>query len=174
MDGGVTPFGTGHPRWSDVCVGVFASTFDLDCEEVTMIVRRIARPMLAAVFVSGGLDTLRNPKPRAATAAPAIEKMVARVKDRIPDQVPTDAETIVKANAATQVGAGIALGLGICPRLAALVLAGSLAPTTLAGHPFWEHEEPVSRAGQRVHFLKNVSIIGGLLMVATDARSKQP
>ncbi|MFL6120545.1 hypothetical protein [Actinophytocola sp.] len=64
-----------------------------------MILRRIARPMLAAVFVSGGLDTLRNPKPRVEAAAPVIDKAVQQVKDKVPSQVPTDPEVLVKVNA---------------------------------------------------------------------------
>src|SRR3954467_3789660 len=136
-----------------------------------MILRRIARPMLAAVFVSGGLDTLRNPKPRVETAAPVIDKAVEQVKgaveqvkeklpqqvkDKVPQQVPTDPELLVKVNAAAQIGAGIALGLGRFPRLSALVLAASLAPTTMAGHRFWEEDESADRAAQRTHFLKNL------------------
>jgi putative oxidoreductase len=137
-----------------------------------MILRRIARPMLAAVFVSGGLDTLRNPKPRVETAAPVIDKAVDQVKDKVPPQVPTDPELLVKVNAAAQIGAGIALGLGRLPRLSALVLAASLAPTTLAGHRFWEQDDSADRAAQRIHFLKNVGLLGGLLIAAADTHGK--
>lgn len=137
-----------------------------------MILRRIARPMLAAVFVSGGLDTLRNPKPRVDEAAPVIEKAAEQVKGKVPAQVPMDPELLVKANAAAQVVAGIALGLGKFPRLSALVLAVSLAPTTAAGHRFWEQDDSADRAGQRTHFLKNVGLLGGLLIAAADTHGK--
>jgi len=136
-----------------------------------MILRRIARPMLAAVFVSGGLDTLRNPKPRVETAAPVIDKAVEQVKDKVPAQVPTDPELLVKANAAAQVAAGIAFGLGRFPRLSALVLAASLVPTTVAGHRFWEHDD-ADRVAQRTHFLKNVGLLGGLLIATADTHGK--
>jgi uncharacterized membrane protein YphA (DoxX/SURF4 family) len=137
-----------------------------------MILRRIARPMLAAVFVSGGLDTLRNPKPRVDMAAPVINKAVDQMKEKVPSQVPTDPELLVKVNAVAQLGAGLALGLGRFPRLSALVLAASLAPTTAAGHRFWEHEDSADRTAQRIHFLKNVSLLGGLLIVAADTHGK--
>jgi uncharacterized membrane protein YphA (DoxX/SURF4 family) len=137
-----------------------------------MILRRIARPMLAAVFVSGGLDTLRNPKPRVETAAPIIDKAVEQVKDKVPPQVPTDPEVLVKVNAAAQVAAGVALGLGKFPRLSAFVLAASLAPTTVAGHRFWEHDDTADRAAHRTHFLKNLGLIGGLLIAAADTHGK--
>lgn len=137
-----------------------------------MILRRVARPLLAAVFVSGGLDTLRNPKSRVDTAAPVIDKAVGQVKEKLPSQVPTDPELLVKVNAAAQVGAGIALGLGRFPRLAAFVLAGSLVPTTVAGHRFWEKEDSADRAAQRIHFLKNMGLLGGLLIASADTHGK--
>ncbi|GAB3430357.1 DoxX family protein [Actinophytocola sediminis] len=137
-----------------------------------MILRRIARPMLTAVFVSGGLDTLRNPKSRVDTAAPVIDKAVEQMKEKLPAQVPTDPELLVKLNAATQVAAGVAFGFGWFPRLSALVLAGSLAPTTLAGHRFWEHEDTADRAAQRTHFLKNLGLLGGLLIAAADTHGE--
>jgi uncharacterized membrane protein YphA (DoxX/SURF4 family) len=137
-----------------------------------MILRRIARPMLAAVFVSGGIDALRNPKPRMQAAEPVLEKTVNQVKDKIPDQVPTDTESLVKLNAAAQVVAGVMLGLGRFPRLSALVLAGTLVPTTAAGHRFWEHEDPQERAQQQHHFFKNVGLMGGLLLASADTHGK--
>jgi uncharacterized membrane protein YphA (DoxX/SURF4 family) len=137
-----------------------------------MILRRIARPMLAAVFVSGGIDALRNPKPRMQAAEPVLDKTVNQVKDKLPDQVPTDAESLVKFNAIAQIAAGVALGLGRFPRLSALVLAGSLIPTTAAGHRFWEKDDPQERAEQQKHFLKNVGLMGGVLLASADTHGK--
>ncbi|HEY7595707.1 MAG TPA: DoxX family protein [Actinophytocola sp.] len=140
-----------------------------------MIMRRIARPMLAAVFVSGGIETLRNPKPRIQAAEPVIDKLDKNadpVKQKLPVDIPTDAESMVKFDAAVKIGAGIALGLGKFPRLAAVLLAGSLVPTTVAAHRFWEHEDPQQRAQQQSHFFKNVALIGGLMIAAGDTHGK--
>ncbi|MBB4906972.1 DoxX family membrane protein [Actinophytocola algeriensis] len=149
-----------------------------------MILRRIARPMLAAVFVSGGIETLRNPASRVEAADPLVSKAADQVIDKVPEQVldkvpdkvvdkvPTDTESLVKINAAAQIGAGIALALGKFPRFSALVLAGSVLPTTLAGHRFWEKEDPKERAQQQVHFFKNVGLLGGLLLAAADTHGK--
>lgn len=149
-----------------------------------MILRRIARPMLAAVFVSGGIDALRNPAPRVEAADPLVSKAADQVIDKVPEQalskvpdsivdkVPTDTESLVKINAAAQIGAGIALALGKFPRLSALVLAGSVVPTTLAGHRFWEKEDPKERAQQQIHFFKNVGLLGGLLLASADTHGK--
>lgn len=38
----------------------------------------------------------------------------------------------------------------------------------MAGHRYWEETDPGARANQRIHFLKNVSMTGGLLMATLD------
>jgi uncharacterized membrane protein YphA (DoxX/SURF4 family) len=133
-----------------------------------MIVRRLARVLLAGLFVMAGVDTLRNPKPRVAAAGPFLDRTVGKAADVLPDAVPTDHETLVKLDALVKVVAGAGLGLSKFPRLCAFVLAVDLVPTTLAGHPFWEHEDPSQRGAQQAHFLKNASILGGLLVAASS------
>ncbi|HEV7648449.1 MAG TPA: DoxX family protein [Actinophytocola sp.] len=137
-----------------------------------MIMRRIARPMLAAIFVSGGIEQLRNPKPPMRAAEPVLDKTVGKVEDKLPDEVPTDTESLVKIDALVKIGAGLALALGKFPRLASLLLAGSLVPTTAAGHRFWEYDDPQERAAQRIHFFKNVGLLGGLMIAAGDTHGK--
>ena len=134
--------------------------------------RRIARPLLAAVFVSGGIDSLRHPKPPMQAAEPVLDKAREQVKDKLPDSMPTDTESLVKLDAVIKIGAGVALALGKFPRLAPLLLAGTLVPTTAAGHRFWEQEDPQERAAQRIHFFKNLGLLGGLMIAAGDTHGK--
>ena len=119
--------------------------------------------MLAGVFIAGGMEALSNPEPRAQVAKPVVEKVARAVPF-----APKDPVTAVSVNALVQLGAGGLLGAGIVPRLTSLALAVSIVPTTLAGHPFWDIEDPVQRARQRTQFLKNMAILGGLLVVAFD------
>ena len=79
---------------------------------------------------------------------------------------------MVRAHGAVEVVAGSTLALGIAPRLSALTLLGALVPTTVAGHPFWEEEEPSTRGAQQVQFLKNLAIVGGLLLAAVDTAGR--
>jgi putative oxidoreductase len=119
----------------------------------------VARPLLAGMFIYGGLDAFKNPSgktPRAEKVAPAIADVVG---------IDADTEQLVQLNGAVQVAAGITLALGILPRVSALLLAVSLVPTTLAGHRFWEEEDAAARAQQRVQFLKNAAMMGGLLLI---------
>jgi len=125
--------------------------------------RAVAHPMLASIFVVQGLETFRHPERVAKAAAPVVGPIAQRVP-----AVPAETEHAVRLNGAVQVVAGATLGFGILPRLSALVLAGTLVPTTLAGHRYWEIEDPEQRAQQRVHFLKNVTMLGGLLIAAAD------
>ena len=126
------------------------------------VVRRIARPMLAAIFVASGVDALRHPAPRAKIAAQLVKELAGRF------DLPDDPELMVRANAATMLAAGTMLGLGRFPRLAALTLAGALVPTTYVAHAFWTIEDPDARAQQKIQFLKNVGLLGGVLLAAVD------
>ena len=125
--------------------------------------RMLARPMLASMFVVGGAGAIKDAKSRAEAAEPVTEKIVPlvhKVAPRLP--IPEDPTTLVRLNGAAQVLAGLALATGRAPRLSATVLAVTLVPTTAAGHRFWEEQDPSRRSAQRIHFFKNVSMLGGL------------
>lgn len=133
--------------------------------------RLVARPMLASIFVVGAAAALKNTSGTAQKADPVTSRLVPLAqKAGIP--LPSDPETLVKLNAGVQIGAGIALATGRFPRLSSAVLAASLVPTTAAGHRYWEVEDPAQRAQQRLHFFKNVSLIGGLMIASTDREGK--
>ena len=137
-----------------------------------MLVRRIARPLLATPYIYGGISTLRKPQDRVPGAAPVVEKIAETADKQLPVQVPRDVEQWVKADAAIKVAAGTLFGLNRLPRLTALVLSASVVPTTLAGHRFWEHTDPTERFGQISNFLKNTGLLGGLLLAAVDTEGK--
>ncbi len=132
-----------------------------------MLIRRLARPLLAGVFISGGIDALRHPDTKAKVAADPIEGAA----DKLDVQAP-EPEMLVKVNGAAMVGAGSLLALGKLPRLSSLVLAGTLVPTTLAGHRFWEEDDPQRKAQQQVHFMKNLGLLGGLILASVDTAGK--
>jgi putative oxidoreductase len=132
------------------------------------IVRTVARPMLASTFIFGGYSTLKDPGSRTGAA----EKVTRPLAGSLPVDLPDDTEQLVKINAAVQLGAGALLAIGRFPRLSALALAASLAPTTFAGHRFWEATDDRTRTQQLIHFLKNASMFGGLLITALDTEGR--
>jgi putative oxidoreductase len=82
-------------------------------------------------------------------------------------------ERVARVQAAVQVTAGAALALGVCPRLAATTLALDLIPVTYVGHPFWKETTPEARNPQITHFLKNIAMFGGLVMVVLEEQARR-
>ena len=136
-----------------------------------MLIRRIARPMLSAVFIGQGVDALRNPKPAADAARPTLEGL-RKLPDPIGTNVPSDAETFARINAAVQIGGGLLLATGKLPRLASAALAFTVVPGSLGGHMFWNEVDPQRKADQRRAFLTDLSLIGGLIIAAADTEGK--
>jgi putative oxidoreductase len=60
---------------------------------------------------------------------------------------------------------GLFLVLGIATRPLALLLAICIFGTAIIGHKFWTMEGE-ARYNNRINFFKNISIIGGLLLLA--------
>lgn len=133
-----------------------------------MLLRRIARPLLAGIFIYGGINVLRDPKSHAQAAEPVLDTML----DFAPiDQAP-NAVMMVRVDAGIKIGAGFLLALGKAPRFASAALAASLIPTTMAAHRFWEIEDPRDRSDQLIHFLKNLGLLGGLIIAAADTAGR--
>jgi putative oxidoreductase len=132
--------------------------------------------MLSCVFLVQGLNAVRNPEPLVPRAKPVADRIVPLVKKVAPpqigDHVPEDTKNLVRLNGAAQLVGGLALATGNGRRLGAALLAASLVPTTLAGHRWWEIEDPTLRNQQRVQFMKNVGLFGGLLLAAVDTEGQ--
>jgi uncharacterized membrane protein YphA (DoxX/SURF4 family) len=136
-----------------------------------MLIRRIARPMLSAVFIGRGVDALRSPKPAADAARPTLEGL-SKLPDPVGTNVPSNAETVARVNAMVQIGGGLLLASGKLPRLASAALAVSVVPGSLGGHMFWNQDDPGRKADERRAFLTDVSLIGGLIIAAVDTEGK--
>lgn len=135
------------------------------------ISRLLARPLLGTIFFYAGYNAVKNPEPLLGKARRITDKVAPKAEEKgVP--VPSDTATLVRINGAAQVAAACALALGKAPRVAATVLAVSLVPTTLAGHPFWEEADPAAKGAQKVQFAKNCSLLGGLLLAMVDTEGK--
>lgn len=131
-----------------------------------MLTHRLARPLLAGMFVVGGVDSVLHPDTKL-QKADAITSKLTRMLG-----LPDDTKLLVRLNGGVQIAAGILMAMGVLPRPMAASLAASLVPTTLAGHPFWQESDPVARSAQRIQFLKNASILGGLILAANDTEGR--
>jgi putative oxidoreductase len=129
------------------------------------LLRRVSRPMLASIFITGGIDTLRNPAKPASVAGDVATDLA----EAAPVDLPDDPESLIKIDAGVKIAGGLLLASGgRLARIGALACAASLIPTTWAAHRFWEVDDPEARAQQQVHFFKNLSLLGGLLIAAAD------
>ncbi len=117
------------------------------------MLKRLGLLLLPAIFLSGGWGQVREPTPRA--------EQVRRIGLPIADE-------LVQASGLAMIVASVGLQLASFRRLSAAFLALQLVPITYVGHRFWELEPGPQRNLQRVHFFKNVSIIGACLYVAAS------
>ena len=109
----------------------------------------VGRLLLCLIFLHSALGKLSNPKG-------TIAAMQSRGMPLAPAGLPL-------AIAGETLG-GLALLLGFRARIGAGVLAVFLVPTTLYFHNFWTYPAAEQHV-QMIQFMKNITIIGGLLMV---------
>jgi putative oxidoreductase len=129
------------------------------------LLQTAGRMLTAPIFITGGLSAVKDPAGKAAMAESTLDS----IREFVP-ALPDDNELLVRINGGVQILAGATLLLGIKPRLSALALAGSLIPTTLAGHSFWEMEGGDAKAHQ-TQFSKNLAALGGLLLILGEGDS---
>jgi uncharacterized membrane protein YphA (DoxX/SURF4 family) len=136
-----------------------------------MLIRRIARPLLSAVFIGQGVETLRNPKVTADAAEPTIAAL-RTLPDPVGTRVPANPETAARLNAAVQVGGGLLLATGKLPRVASAALAFTVIPGSLGGHLFWNETDTERKAQKRRDFFTDLSLLGGLIIASADTAGK--
>ncbi len=122
------------------------------------MLKALGRICLSGIFIIAGAEAFKAPGGRT--------KMVDGAG--IPEP-----EMAVKVNGATMVIAGLMLACGITPKAAAGALIGTMIPTTLVGHAFWKETDPKARSMQRVQFLKNLGLVGGLLWVLDEVSQER-
>jgi len=134
-------------------------------------VRTAARALLSAIFVYDGARALANSE-HFAPQAKRVTDRIGPLLEKADPRLPTDARTLVKINGAAQVVGGLLLATGHLTRPAAALLAGTVVPTTVAAHPFWAQDNPADRRNHEIHFLKNLGLLGGLLLAAADTQGR--
>ena len=76
------------------------------------------------------------------------------------------AEVLAALTILLEIGGGLALVFGVYTRWAALALAAFTLLASLIFHNFWAVPD-AERMVQNLMFMKNISIVGGMLMLAT-------
>jgi putative oxidoreductase len=78
------------------------------------------------------------------------------------------AEVLLMATIAVEILGGLMLVTGLGARFAALALAAFTVAAGVLFHDFWTIADAAQYGNQLNHFLKNLAIVGGLLIVASQ------
>jgi putative oxidoreductase len=116
----------------------------------------LGRVLLSAIFILSGLGKLRH--------FHDIAGMMAG------KGIPLASVALV-ITLFIEIGGGLLILTGYQARYAALVIALWLIPVTLIFHHFWGIPAE-QQQDQMVHYLKNVAIVGGLLILAYASPGK--
>lgn len=136
-----------------------------------MLLRKVARPMLSAVFIVQGVDTLLN-TPRATEAVRPTLEGLQSLPEPVSSRIPGNAKVVARVNGIVQIGAAALLATGRVPRVAAAILAVTVIPANLGEHMFWAEDDPELRARKRRDFFTDVSLLGGLVLASADTAGK--
>lgn len=114
------------------------------------VVLLVGRILFATIFVMSGIGHLANRKAMAdyarSVGAPGGEAGVV-------------------VSGLMILAGGVMVAAGIWGDLGALLLVAFLIPTTALMHRFWKHTDPQMAQTEQVMFLKNISLIGGALVL---------
>jgi putative oxidoreductase len=110
----------------------------------------VGRLLMSAIFILSGIAKFADPH----GAIGFMEKV----------GIPNSGVLVYVAGAAEVLG-GLSLAFGFLTRIGAIGLFVYLIIATLYFHNFWALSEPDAKT-QMVQFMKNLAIMGGLLMVA--------
>jgi putative oxidoreductase len=118
----------------------------------------ISRVLLSVVFILSGF--YKAVDPTGILNSPGTKHFMELVAGGAPAPI-----WLGYVIAAIELIGGLAVLLGFQTRLAAWGLLIWVIIATYLGHPFWGMEG-AARALNQVHFLKNLAIMGGLLLLA--------
>jgi putative oxidoreductase len=125
----------------------------------------LGRILIAAIFVASGAEKFMD---LGATAG-AIESKNLPIPQMLATYLPsgwTMPYALAVATAVLELGGGVLIILGWQTRLFALLLAIFTAVAAYFFHDFWHYPPGAEHTNNMIHFMKNVGIIGGLLMLA--------
>ncbi|QJW36152.1 DoxX family membrane protein [Cellulosimicrobium protaetiae] len=130
-----------------------------------MLLRHLARPMLASWFVYDGVQAALKPAEhvRAARSGVELVEKSAGIEAPLSEKQVT---ALVRAHGAATAVAGLFLAVGKAPRTAALTLAALTVPLAVVNQPFTSGE--ATRAERTRKFVANVGAIGAALIAGAD------
>ena len=123
------------------------------CHSLAALAGRIA---LSAIFLLSGFNKITN---------------WSGTADHMAHQGLPAVPLLLAGAIAFEILGGLSLLLGFFGRLGAAALIVFLIPTTLIFHAFWA-VDPAQQQNQMIHFMKNLAILGGLLMAVAHGTGR--
>ncbi len=115
------------------------------------VVLLLGRVLIAAIYLNGGYHKLI-----------ALDGFAGYLGSH---GVAVGAYPIAVLAACVEFFGALCVLLGLGTRYAALLMALFTVVAALIGHRFWEISDPAMYANQMNHFMKNVTIVGGFLVL---------
>lgn len=131
-------------------------------------IRKLARPLLASVYVIDGVETVANPAARRESAETVLTKVRGVVPSSYRGFLPNSPETAAQVVGGVKVGAGTLFALGKAPRTAATLLAVTAVPTIIGRHAFWEASDEEEKDRRRSGAITDAALLGGVLLASVD------
>jgi putative oxidoreductase len=116
------------------------------------VISLAGRILLSAIFLLSGVNKL--------FAFPMYTSWAAGAHLPLPS-------VAIAVDAAVEILGGLAILVGFQAKAAAWVVFLFMIPTTFLFHNFWTMDG-MNRIDNQAHFLKNVAIMGGLLLLAAN------
>jgi putative oxidoreductase len=110
----------------------------------------VARVMIGLIYVLSGWGKVSG-----------LDSFILSLERR---NVPA-ATVLGYVGAATEFFGGVAIMLGLGTRYAALAIFIFTIMATIIGHRYWEAADPAFRRTQQTQLLKNVTMMGGLILL---------
>jgi uncharacterized membrane protein YphA (DoxX/SURF4 family) len=133
-----------------------------------MLLRRLARPLLAVPFVYDGLSAALRPAEHTAAAREGADTVTRTLGvDPLDD---TQVSLIVRAHGAVTIVAGVLLAVGRAPRSAALALAALTAPLAVVNQPFTSKGD--ARTEKVAKFVRNLGSVGAAVIAGIDLEGR--
>lgn len=130
------------------------------------LVRRIARPLLAAPFIAQGVRSVVDPGREIDVAPSAFEKVDSTLaKSSVPGFV--DSRVLVRTAGAIAAGAGVLYATNRSPRLAAALLLGTTSIGWVGRKRIWELSGE-ERLQEIQAILSDAGLLGGVLLAVVD------
>jgi putative oxidoreductase len=113
----------------------------------------LGRLLLATIFLMSAVGKLSN---FSGTAGMMANKGIPA------------AQILLVGAIAFEVAGGLSILLGYKPRIGAVLLLVFLVLATYYFHDFWKIEDAKEKQEQMVHFLKNLSIMGAMVLIIAN------